>query len=101
LFTRVHSVEGKYNGPAHLAEIIALLGPPPKKLIDQERDGRSRNWGLDIENAEGELCDRASTYYGGPFFDSEGKIQEKIKYRANKQFQVNSSIMTLFPAIFT
>ncbi|KAH7333479.1 kinase domain-containing protein [Rhexocercosporidium sp. MPI-PUGE-AT-0058] len=77
LFTRVHSAEGKYTSQAHLAEIIELLGPPPKNLIDRERDGRTRKWGLDIENAQGKLCDRASTYYGRPSFDSQGEFIHK------------------------
>ena len=79
MFTSVHSADGKYNSQAHLAEIIALLGPPPRKLIDQERDRRTWKWGPAIENAEGKLCDSASTYYGGPFFDSRGKIEGEVK----------------------
>ncbi|KAH6719717.1 kinase domain-containing protein [Leptodontidium sp. MPI-SDFR-AT-0119] len=76
LFTSVHSADGKYNSQAHLAEIIALLGPP-RKLIDQERDRRTWKWGTAIENAESKLCDSASTYYGGPFFDSKGEFMHK------------------------
>ncbi len=59
--------------------MIALLGPPPKELLDRERKGRMWKWRPAIENSEGTLCDNASTYYGGPFFDSEGKLTQTVK----------------------
>lgn len=34
LFTHVRSSQGHYDVRAHLAEMIAILGPPPKELID-------------------------------------------------------------------
>lgn len=78
MFTSVHSADGNYNSKAHLAEIVALLGPPPGKLIEQERNRRASKWEHALENNEGKLCDSASTYYGGPFFDSRGKSQENF-----------------------
>jgi hypothetical protein len=75
----VYSVEGKYNSQAHLVEIIALLGPPPKKLIDWERERRIWKW----RNTEGKFCDSASIYYRGPFSDSRGKTKEKSSDAAN------------------
>jgi len=38
LFREIHSNQGKYNGQAHIAEMIALLGPPPKELCDREKE---------------------------------------------------------------
>ena len=52
--------------------MIALLGPPPKELIDRERRGLSWKFRPEVENPEGKLCGSASEFYGGPFFDSEG-----------------------------
>jgi hypothetical protein len=33
LFTHLCDSKGHYNVAAHLAEMIALLAPPPKKLL--------------------------------------------------------------------
>ncbi|KAG4441023.1 hypothetical protein IFR05_003478 [Cadophora sp. M221] len=77
LFKSVHSADGKCNSKAHLTEMIALLGPRPRKLVDQERDKCTWKWGPAIENSEGKLCDSASTYYGGPFFDSRSEFMHK------------------------
>ncbi|KAL1983368.1 hypothetical protein VTN96DRAFT_10427 [Rasamsonia emersonii] len=59
---------------AHLAEMIALLGPPPKELLDRERDGRRWNFAPAIRNAAGKLCTKAYEWYGGPFFDENGNF---------------------------
>ena len=73
LFEQIHSTRGEYSGQAHIAEMIALLGPPPKELFRREREGRKWKWRPAIENAAGKLCERASESYGGPFFDAQGK----------------------------
>lgn len=83
LFTKIHSSQGDYDGKAHLAEMIALLGPPPKELLDQEREGRRWNWKNAIENSAGKLCDKATQYFGGPFFDSDGKLSCSVSRRTH------------------
>lgn len=52
--------------------MIALLGAPPKEPIDRERRGLGWKFRPEMENPEGKLCESASEFYGGPFFDSEG-----------------------------
>lgn len=37
LFRHSRSNQGAYNVRAHLAEMISLLGPPPKILLDREK----------------------------------------------------------------
>ncbi|KAJ9155425.1 CMGC protein kinase [Pleurostoma richardsiae] len=54
LFRDIRSSQGNYDSRKHLAEMVALLGPPPRELI-----GREARW---------------STFYGGPFFNSEGNF---------------------------
>ncbi|TKA60481.1 hypothetical protein B0A49_05934, partial [Cryomyces minteri] len=71
LFQNIGSSEGVYSAQAHLAEMIALLGPPPRELLERGREGRRWKWVPAIEDREGKLCERASDFYGGPFFDSE------------------------------
>ncbi|CZT13564.1 uncharacterized protein RAG0_17057 [Rhynchosporium agropyri] len=44
LFANLKSHNGVYTAQAHLAEMIALLGLPPRKLIDQENLWRNIPW---------------------------------------------------------
>jgi hypothetical protein len=39
LFQQVHDTNGQYDAKSHLAEMIALLGPPPPKGIAREIKG--------------------------------------------------------------
>jgi len=72
LFTHLRSQNGVYTPEAHIAEMIALFGPPPQKLIDQERKWRDVPWERLFPSPDGNWCDAAREYYGGPFFDSKG-----------------------------
>lgn len=58
--------------------MVALLGLPPKELIDREREGLGWNFRPEVQNPDGKLCGNASEFYGGPFFDSEGTISGSI-----------------------
>ena len=73
LFAHLKSQKGNYTARAHLAEMIALLGPPPQKLIDQEKLWRDIPWDRSFPDTNGEWYNTARKYYGGPFFDSKGK----------------------------
>lgn len=72
LFSRPLDDHGKYRPGTHLAEMIALLGPPPRELLECEREGMRWNWAPAAHNPEGKLCTKASEFYGGPFFDENG-----------------------------
>ncbi|KAI9892748.1 MAG: hypothetical protein M1814_001168 [Vezdaea aestivalis] len=78
LFKQIHSDRGQYSGQAHIAEMIALLGHPPKELARREAEERKWKWRPAIENAAGKLCETASEFYGGPFFNVEGKLSQPI-----------------------
>lgn len=45
-----------YDSHSHLAEMIALSGPPPKALIDQLAEAKMWKWNPEIENARRELA---------------------------------------------
>jgi len=75
LFRHIRSSQGAYDSRAHLAEMIALLGPPPRTLLDREKRWSKVKWNHAIPNSEGELCQTAREYYGGPFFDSGGMLR--------------------------
>ena len=85
LFRQVHTGQGKYSGQAHIAEMIALLGPPPKELIDREKEGLGWRFKPEVENSDGKLCRTASEFYGGPLFDSRGKIPDSSVYYKRKR----------------
>jgi hypothetical protein len=74
LFGHIHSNDGKYNCRKHFAQMIALLGHPPQELLDREREARNWKWEPPIENSEGRICTSVDDYFGGPFFNSDGKI---------------------------
>ncbi|KAI9843776.1 MAG: hypothetical protein M1837_006137 [Sclerophora amabilis] len=70
LFTPRIQPGRSYSPAAHLAEMIALLGPPPQTLImNSARSARQWTWSPTITNPEGKLCERVEDYYGGPFWD--------------------------------
>jgi len=79
LFTNICSSQGDYDARAHLAEMIALLGAPPKLLINREIQWSKVKWSHAVANAEGKLCQTAREYYGGPFFNSTGKLLDMLK----------------------
>lgn len=73
LFKHIRSSKGDYDVQAHLAEMIALLGPPPKELLDREKLWSDIKWDNAVLNSDSKLCHTAREYFGGPFFNSEGK----------------------------
>lgn len=55
--------------------MIALLGPPPQELIDQEKHWRDVPWEQSFPSPGGTWCKTAREYYGGPFFDLNGMLK--------------------------
>ena len=74
LFIDLKDKQGQYNVHAHLAQMIALLGPPPITLLQREKICRKFTFTPEVQNPEGRLCRNAYQYFGGPFFDDNGKI---------------------------
>lgn len=73
LFTQVQDAGGNYVSKAHLAEMIALLGPPPKKLIVMSDSMAQVEWSPAITDERGKMYKNNRDYFGGPFFDGEGR----------------------------
>lgn len=88
LFSDLKNEQGNYNANAHLAQMIALIGPPPVALLHRERKFRKMAFTPKIKNPEGQMCENAFQYFGGPFFDIDGKIS--ICYSCWIYFSVNS-----------
>ncbi|KUJ06460.1 CMGC protein kinase [Mollisia scopiformis] len=66
LFQNFRTDQGDYDTRRHLGEMIALLGPPPKELLDRERAWGSVKWD-GVLGRDGKPCPTARQYFGGPF----------------------------------
>ena len=56
LFGRPAGEDGEYNAQVHLAQMVALLGDPPKELMKRERIYRQHQLERPIINAQGKEC---------------------------------------------
>ncbi|KAJ5156310.1 hypothetical protein N7492_009113 [Penicillium capsulatum] len=72
LFQHIHDREGRYDAKLHIAEMIALLGPPPSEIIQRYQDMREYLWPQPVRREDGRLCATAEEYFCGPFFDENG-----------------------------
>ncbi|CAI7631859.1 unnamed protein product [Penicillium palitans] len=83
LFTQVEDANGRYDPKSHLAEMIALLGPPPKEVIERADYMSQVEYDSTISIEVGKPCKNAREVFGGPYFDEEGKFlhQELIPNR--------------------
>ncbi|KGO67759.1 hypothetical protein PITC_000970 [Penicillium italicum] len=72
LFTQVEDANGRYNPKSHLAEMIALLGPPPKEVIERADFMSQVEYDSTISIEIGKPCKNAREVFGGPYFDEKG-----------------------------
>lgn len=75
LFQQAQDSNGNYDAKSHLAEMIALLGPPPTEMITASHSTLMLQWPTKIRMAGGELCENAMEMFGGPFFGEDGKSE--------------------------
>lgn len=73
LFTQVQDANGRYDPKSHLAEMIALLGPPPKEVIERAEYMSQVDYASPIRIGAGKPCKNAREVFGGPYFDKEGQ----------------------------
>ncbi|KAM3503432.1 hypothetical protein MY11210_008716 [Beauveria gryllotalpidicola] len=74
LFGRPAGNDGEYDAHVHLAQMVSLIGDPPEELIAREKLFRTHRLDKSIENQRGQECNTMNEYWGGPFFNSEGRI---------------------------
>lgn len=72
LFEHVRDERGKYSTRKHLANMIALLGPPPSSLIKRERASREMLLPYDVTDDQGKTHSTMAGLYQGPFFFEDG-----------------------------
>lgn len=82
LFQQVHDTNGQYDAKSHLAEMIALLGPPPGVLLAKLKAMSERNWPQPVTNDAGKLCNNAQEFFDGPFFNAEGGLTSNPYFNA-------------------
>ncbi|KAF7164904.1 hypothetical protein CNMCM5623_009304 [Aspergillus felis] len=81
LFQQVHDTNGQYDAKSHLAEMIALLGPPPRELLAKSKAMSEHNWPQPVTNDTGKLCKNAEEFFDGPFFNTEGEVADLDVFR--------------------
>ena len=69
LFQRMRTSDGDHDVRAHFAEMIALLGPPPSELFDQERQRSDVNFSHNVPNTRVHLQQKL----GAPLFNPDGE----------------------------
>lgn len=78
LFQHIHDQQGRYDAKLHIAEMIALLGPPHPEVIQRYQFMREYSWPQPVRREDGRLCETAEEYFGGPFFDNNGMIMDSL-----------------------
>ncbi|KAL2861600.1 kinase-like domain-containing protein [Aspergillus pseudodeflectus] len=90
----------------HLAEMIALFGPPPKELLAKSEAMAGFSWSTPIMNETGRLCKNGREYFNGPFFKENGEflfdnlipqrnLEDSIRSLEHKERQAFLSFVTL------
>lgn len=74
LMGRPAGEDGEYDAHVHLAKVVSLLGPPPEYVIETEQYFRKAYLARPVVNRKGEESRTMNEYWGGPFFDEDGKL---------------------------
>ncbi|KAB8235601.1 putative protein kinase [Aspergillus alliaceus] len=74
LFRHIHNQQGHYDAKLHLAEMIALLGPPPQEVVQRYHFMREYSWPEPVRREDNTVCRTAEEYFCGPFFDTNGRF---------------------------
>ncbi|KAB8202462.1 kinase-like domain-containing protein [Aspergillus parasiticus] len=70
LFQHIHDQQGPYDAKLHIAEMIALLGPPPPEIMRRYQYMREYSWPEPVRREDNKVCETAEEYFCGPFFDN-------------------------------
>ncbi|BCS30544.1 putative protein kinase [Aspergillus puulaauensis] len=79
LFRHIHDQQGRYDAKLHIAEMIALLGPPPPEIMERYQSMRDFTWPEPIrpKREDDKVCSSAGEYFDGPLFDDKGRFMYK------------------------
>lgn len=73
LFQHTKDDKGEYSPQHHIAEMIALHGPPPQELLRLSEENSQTPWAEPGHDSRGTSYRTAREYFGGPYFDAEGR----------------------------
>ncbi|PYI04670.1 kinase domain protein [Aspergillus sclerotiicarbonarius CBS 121057] len=73
-FQHIHDQQGRYDAKLHIAEMIALLGPPPPEILQRYQYMREYSWPEPVRREDDRICETADEYFCGPFFDHNGRF---------------------------
>lgn len=76
LFTQVETSENRYDPKFHVAEMVALLGSPPKAILKRIDSLAQVDFGdgASVTRDDGKECSNSRELFGGPYFDAEGNF---------------------------
>ena len=94
LFQHIHNQQGYYDAKLHIAEMIALLGPPPPEIIQRYQSMKEYLWPQPVKREDGRVCKTAEEYFCGPFFDKNG-IYHWISFSYLPILQMERTILKL------
>lgn len=78
LFQHTKNDKGEYSPAHHIAEMIALLGPPPPELLKLSEKNSQTPWDGPGHDSSGTRYRNAREYFGGPYFDAQGEYIHTI-----------------------
>lgn len=84
VFNGLFDANGQYDARAHLAQMISLLGPPPKELLEREKEYRDLTFEDAVPNPKGLMVKTVCEYWGGPFFDDNGRYMQNELYEFSR-----------------
>jgi serine/threonine-protein kinase SRPK3 len=78
----VYTVDGRCRLDKYLGQLIALLGPPPADMLEQERQRRTQKLDMPLINFDGACCRTVSEFWNGPYFDDKGNLRTDCCFRS-------------------
>ena len=87
LFQHIHDQEGQYDAQIHIAEMIALLGPPHPEVMQRYKYMREYVWPEPVRRKDNRVCKTAEEYFCGPFFDNNGITEFPIPKQSSPDSQ--------------
>ncbi|KAF9894397.1 hypothetical protein FE257_007900 [Aspergillus nanangensis] len=74
LFCQLYDSHGHYDAKSHIAEMIALLGPPPKEVLERSDEMAKHKWPQPLRFQAGEFHQSTRECFGGRLFDDDGQF---------------------------
>ncbi|KAM4058090.1 kinase [Hirsutella rhossiliensis] len=97
LFDRPAGYDGEYDAHVHLAQMVTLLGDPPKELIERERFFRKHQLKTPVMNPRGKECKNMNEFWGGPFFDDHETVTELAGHEKEAFLDLASDMLQWLP----